>query len=99
MDARSLRVPDYRGNSLFNTFGNLLVNARAGVTVMDFVKGRMLQMTGLARPEWDQPDEQGATGGTGRFWTFIVDHWRMLTLPGAARWEFLDASPFNPKTK
>jgi predicted pyridoxine 5'-phosphate oxidase superfamily flavin-nucleotide-binding protein len=99
LDAHSLRVPDFTGNSLFNTFGNLLVNPRAGVTVMDFAKGRMLQMTGLATPEWNQPDEQGVTGGTGRFWTFTVDHWRMLTLPGTARWEFLDASPFNPKTR
>jgi hypothetical protein len=99
LDARAFRVPDYTGNSLFNTFGNLLVNSRAGVTVMDFSKGRMLLMTGQAIPEWNQPDEQDVTGGTGRFWTFTVDHWRMVALPGTARWEYLDASPFNPKAK
>jgi predicted pyridoxine 5'-phosphate oxidase superfamily flavin-nucleotide-binding protein len=96
LTATTFRVPDYAGNSLFNTFGNLLVDPRAGVTVMDFTGGRALQMTGQVELEWNQPDEPGVTGGTGRFWTFTIDRWRMLALPGTARWEFLDASPFNP---
>ena len=94
-----LRVPDYGGNSLFNTFGNLLVDPRAGVTMMDFAGGRILQMTGDVAIEWNQSDQNGVTGGTGRFWTFTVQRWRIVPLPGAARWEFLDASPFNPKAK
>jgi hypothetical protein len=97
--ATSFRVPDYAGNSLFNTFGNLLSDPRAGVTAMDFDGGRMLQMTGEASIEWNQPDPDGVTGGTGRFWTFTVHLWRLLSLPGTARWEFLDASPFNPKPR
>lgn len=99
LSATSARVPDYAGNSLFNTFGNLLVDPRAGVTVMDFAGGRILQMTGNAALEWNQPDEEGLTGGTGRFWTFTIDRWRIFPLPGTARWEFLDSSPFNPRTK
>lgn len=97
--ATTLRVPDYAGNSLFNTFGNLLVNPHAGVTVMDFAGRRMIQMTGQVSLQWNQPDEQGLTGGTGRFWTFAIDRWRMLSLPHSARWEFLDASPFLPKPR
>lgn len=99
LDTRTIRVPDYAGNSLFNTLGNLLADPRAGVTVMDFPNGRMLQMTGHASVAWNQPDEQGLTGGTGRFWTFDVERWHILPLPLSARWEFLDASPYNPKTK
>lgn len=90
------RVPDYPGNSLFNTFGNLLVDANAGVTALDFVQGRILQMTGQAEIQWNQPDAEGATGGTGRFWTFSVERWQILPLPASAQWEYLDASPFNP---
>jgi predicted pyridoxine 5'-phosphate oxidase superfamily flavin-nucleotide-binding protein len=98
LSATRFRVPDYAGNSLFNTFGNLLVDRRAGVSVMDFAGGRILQMTGEASVEWNQPDDQRITGGTGRFWNFAIDRWRMFSLPVWARWEFLDASPFNPKT-
>ena len=97
--ANRFRVPDYPGNSLFNTFGNLLVDPQAGVTAVDFAQGRMLQMTGRAEIQWNQPDEAGLTAGTGRMWTFDVEHWRILPLPGTAQWEFLDASPFNPGRK
>lgn len=97
LDARTLRVPDYAGNSLFNTFGNLLVDSRAGVTVMDFSNLRMLQMTGRAEVDWNAKDEQKRTGGTGRFWMYEIDQWRLLSFPRSARWEFLDASPFNPQ--
>ena len=31
LDDRTLRIPDYSGNSMFNTLGNLRVNARAGM--------------------------------------------------------------------
>jgi predicted pyridoxine 5'-phosphate oxidase superfamily flavin-nucleotide-binding protein len=94
--ASSFRVPDYSGNGMFNTFGNLLADPHAGVTVMDFANGQILQMTGEAAIEWNQPDPQGVTGGTGRFWTFLINRWRIFHLPATARWEFLDASPFLP---
>lgn len=96
-DAFTLRIPDYAGNSLFNTFGNLLRDPRAGVTVMDFAHGKMLQMSGQASIEWDHLDELGETGGTGRFLTLRVDRWRMVPMPTDVRWEFLDPSPFNPR--
>lgn len=92
----AIRIPDYAGNSMFNSFGNILTDARAGISVMDFAASRVLQMTGKAAVEWNQPDEKGLTGGTGRFLTFEMDRWRMLPMPRAARWEYFDASPFNP---
>lgn len=97
LSGSAIRIPDYAGNSMFNTFGNLLIDPRAGVTAVDFGGGRALQMTGNVELEWDKPDELGLTGGTGRFWTFHIDRWRVLPLPSAARWEFQDASPFNPR--
>lgn len=99
LDPRTIRVPDYAGNSLFNTLGNLLADPRTGVTAMDFTAGRMLQMTGEATVEWNPADERGRTGGTGRFWTFRIEAWKILPMPATARWQFLDASPFNPSTK
>lgn len=48
-----LVVPDYSGNFLFQTFGNLQVNPRAGLLFIDFETGDMLQFAGAARVEWD----------------------------------------------
>ena len=31
-----IRIPDYRGNSMFNTLGNLAVDERAGIVFVDF---------------------------------------------------------------
>ncbi|SDR52425.1 hypothetical protein SAMN05444161_5246 [Rhizobiales bacterium GAS191] len=46
-------MPDYRGNFFFNTLGNLLVNPRIGVTIVDFDKGDLLQLTGIAEVIWE----------------------------------------------
>jgi len=99
LDARTIRVPDYPGNSMFNTLGNLLVDSRAGVAVMDFTRGRVVQMTGTATIDWNQPDGNGLSGGTGRFWTFRIKSWNVLPMPANARWQFVEASPFNPTSR
>ncbi|MBB5206316.1 hypothetical protein HNQ51_003662 [Inhella inkyongensis] len=91
-----LRVPDYGGNSLFNTLGNLALDPACGLVVPDFSSGRLLHLSGRAEVLWNQPDPQGLTGGTGRFWKFEVREWLLRDLPAAMEWEYLDASPFIP---
>lgn len=46
-------IPDYAGNMMFNTLGNLASDPRAGVLLVDFDGGGTLQVTGRARIEWD----------------------------------------------
>jgi len=48
-----LTLPDYSGNFMFNTFGNLEVNPRAGFLVLDFEMGALLSLTGKARVLWE----------------------------------------------
>jgi predicted pyridoxine 5'-phosphate oxidase superfamily flavin-nucleotide-binding protein len=96
VDEQTLRIPDYHGNSLFNTLGNLQVDARAGLYIPDFANGQSLQLTGTATVEWDQADPDRVTGGTGRFWVFHVAKWILRDAIPRAEWEYLDASPFNP---
>ena len=48
-------LPDYRGNFFFNTLGNLLVDPRIGLALVDFAKGDLLQLTGRAEIIWDGP--------------------------------------------
>lgn len=91
-----LRVPDYGGNSLFNTMGNLALDPACGLVLADFAGGRLLQLSGRAELCWDQPDPQGLTGGTGRFWEFELHEWVLRDLPATMEWEYLDASPFIP---
>lgn len=97
VDDLTLRIPDYQGNSMFNTFGNLLLDDRAGITVPDFGGGRLLQMTGRAEVLFDQPeDPRFPTGGTGRYWEFRVEESKISAMPRDRAWEMLDYSPFCP---
>jgi len=92
----TLRIPDFNGNSLFNTLGNFKVDPRAGLCIPDFTHGQLLQLTGTAVAHWNQDDPANETGGTGRFWEFTVEHWLLRDTPQQLEWEYLDASPFNP---
>ena len=92
----AIRIPDYKGNSMFNTFGNLILNDHAGVVFWDFEKGALLQMTGKAKISWENPGTEITTAGTGRFWEFEIEKWIEHRIGREFSWEFLDYSPHNP---
>lgn len=48
-----LVMPDYSGNNLFNTIGNLVVDPKVGLLFVDFETGSLLQITGVATIDWD----------------------------------------------
>lgn len=96
LDDRTLRIPDYAGNSMFNTLGNIHAYPRAGLVFMDFETSRVLQVAGEASVHFGEPDPQELTGGTKRFWELHVESVREWDLGITVDWEFLDASPFNP---
>ncbi len=52
-DGSTLTWPDYQGNMLFQTLGNIAVDARAGLLFIDFDTGATLQLTGRASIEWN----------------------------------------------
>jgi hypothetical protein len=58
--------PDYPGNNLFNSFGNLAVNPEAALLFIDFRSGLTLHLSGSASIEWGQPGAPGDDGRTGR---------------------------------
>lgn len=51
-----LHIPDYPGNRYMNTLGNLLVEPRCAVLIMDFHQGAALHIQGQADILW-QPSE------------------------------------------
>lgn len=95
IDDACLRIPDYPGNSMFNTLGNLLVYPRAGLTFIDFENSLFLQLTGDVTVRWDHDDSSGLTGGTRRFWDFQVSRWRQSEFSFKLTWEHLSDSPYN----
>ncbi|MFD9126712.1 pyridoxamine 5'-phosphate oxidase family protein, partial [Kitasatospora sp. NPDC059571] len=50
-----LAWPDYPGNAMFMTLGNLELDPRAGLLVPDWEGGGALLLTGRARVEWSGP--------------------------------------------
>jgi len=50
-----LALPDYSGNNMFNTLGNLAVDPRCGLLFIDVPSGSTLQLRGRATLLWDDP--------------------------------------------
>jgi predicted pyridoxine 5'-phosphate oxidase superfamily flavin-nucleotide-binding protein len=96
IDDKTLRIPDYQGNSMFNTIGNLLVDPRAGLLFPDFEGQSTLQATGTAEVLWAQPADRD--GDTGRSWIFHIEQIRQAPMHAALQAHFIDYSPFNPET-
>jgi predicted pyridoxine 5'-phosphate oxidase superfamily flavin-nucleotide-binding protein len=94
VDGNQLSIPDYAGNSMFNTLGNLAVNPAAGLLFIDFDTGATLQLCGTAAIDLEASDP--ATGGTNRAWTLTTTSWQRSGLVADLHTEFLDASPHNP---
>lgn len=84
-DEATLRIPDFPGNSMFNTLGNFEIDPRAGLCIPDFDGGQLLQLTGSVTLQWDQDDPAQETGGTARFWEFKVERWLLRDMPLALR--------------
>lgn len=92
----TLRIPDYPGNSMFNTFGNFVVNPRAGLIFLDFSASRTLQLIGRPEIQFDVDGWAEETGGTNRFWELHIDRWLETDHIPELKWSFLDYSPHNP---
>jgi predicted pyridoxine 5'-phosphate oxidase superfamily flavin-nucleotide-binding protein len=58
-DDRTLWWPDYRGNNMFNSLGNLAVDPTAALLFIDFATGRALHLSGRAVLETTAPGTAG----------------------------------------
>ena len=57
VEGNTLVVPDYVGNFFFNTLGNLLVNPKAGLLLVDFDGGgSLLHIAATTDIVWDGPE-------------------------------------------
>lgn len=51
-DAHALWWPDFPGNNMFNSLGNLAVDPAAALLFVDFADGRAVQLSGTADVRW-----------------------------------------------
>ena len=86
LDDSLLELPDYPGNNMFNSLGNLVVYPRAGLLVVDFATGDLLQLTGSAEVQ----------GTVERRVRFEIDEVLETKNASPLRWELVEPSPFNP---
>ena len=61
-DASTLTIPDFVGNFVFNTIGNILQNPAVGLLFVDFEAGTLLHLTGTAEVIWDGPEVKAFAG-------------------------------------
>lgn len=100
LDDKTLKIPDYKGNSMYNTLGNFVQNPNAGLLFIDFDNRKMLQLTGNAEIIFEQSTEEdlNKTTGTGRYWLFKVREWVITENHHNVNWKFMNYSPFNPQS-
>jgi len=48
IDDKTLQFPDYKGNSFYNTYGNIMTDNRVGLQFVDFETGTLLNIKGTA---------------------------------------------------
>ena len=92
-----LTVPDFAGNQMFNTLGNLQLHPRAGLLFVDFARGDRLQVAVDTELLW-QGDELAAFAGAQRLLKMRVRE--AVRLRGGARlaWSEPLLSPFLQDT-
>ncbi len=89
----TIEWPEYRGNGMFFTSGNLESHDQAGVTLVDFDTGSMIQMTGRAVVDWQH---NGNYEGATRAIKFEIEKLVRTDDVTTHRWKLLDYSPYNP---
>ena len=95
LDASTLAWPDYRGNNMFQTLGNLELNPHAGLLFIDFETGSTLQLTGKCEVIWDA-ERAAEFPGAQRVMEFRIEEVLETASATGLRWRLLDYSPFNP---
>ena len=95
LDERRIAWPDYKGNAMFQTLGNLASDPHAGVVFADFASGDVLQLTGRARVDWD-PARAARFPGAERVVELEIDGVRETRGAFPLRTEAVEPSPFNP---
>lgn len=61
-DAQTLTVPNFVGNFLFNTLGNIVINPRAGLLFINYANGDLLYLATQAGIIWEGAEVEAFAG-------------------------------------
>jgi predicted pyridoxine 5'-phosphate oxidase superfamily flavin-nucleotide-binding protein len=95
VDACTLIMPDYSGNTMFQTLGNLQANPQVGLLLIDFTGGATLQMAGTAQIIWDT-ERVAEFAGAERLLEVTVAEAVEIADAHPLRSYSIEYSPFNP---
>ena len=95
VEGDTLVFPDYPGNKMFCTLGNLTVNPSVGLLFVDFETGRTFQLTGKAKIIWDGKRVREHDRAE-RLIEITVSEAIEAPDGNPLRWELEERSPFNP---
>ena len=87
-----LLFPDYPGNCMFTTLGNLQVDPRCGLAFVDFDTGSVLQLTGAAAILWE-PEHVSRFAGAERVVSFQIEQKIHVEDALPVTWRFGDFHP------
>ncbi|MCK0473730.1 pyridoxamine 5'-phosphate oxidase family protein [Halalkalibacter sp. APA_J-10(15)] len=98
IDETTLIYPDYVGNMMFNTLGNMIENAKTGLLFTNFQEGHTLQLTGSSKIIWNlTEDEKLKYPGAKRLIEYVITGVIEKKHALKYQWDFLEYSPYNPK--
>jgi predicted pyridoxine 5'-phosphate oxidase superfamily flavin-nucleotide-binding protein len=91
----TLRWPDYDGNAMFMTLGNLALDPRVGLLFLDWAEGTALQVSGRAVLDW-RPESAALLPGALRVVRMSIDAVLQTEHAVPMRWTPPVLSRFNP---
>ena len=95
VDERTLVWPDYNGNGMFNTLGNIIENPNCGLLFIDFEQGGTLHLSGTAEIIWDK-ERADSFPGAERIVQFKILKVLDIDNAIALRWKLVEYSEDNP---
>jgi hypothetical protein len=96
-DGGSLTFPDYQGNNMFQTLGNLTANPLCGLLFIDWENGRTVQVAGRANVIWDE-ERLASWPRAQRLLDVEIDAVVDRAHGSALHWKFVEAHRLNPPT-
>jgi len=95
LDEGTLLMPDYLGNALFQSLGNLVLDPRVGLLWPGFAGEGTLQISGRAELLWDGP-LVASLAGAERALLIRVEQVVRSSIPLPLQWGASEPSLFNP---
>jgi len=97
LDDRTLAIPDYDGNGMYRTWGNVLVNPHVGLLFLDFERPRRIRVNGTAQVSETDPLLEQCPGAV-----FLVRVTATQIFPNCPRYihkmQLVEHSVYAPKS-